>query len=106
MSKKRWNEFPKKKPKKNGWYQCTIDSVVDEEKNQYQSYVMDLYYDVKNNKWIDNRRQDIFNIYEVYGHCKGPNGTTALERIYGDDYCIRDDVIAWKLLSKPYEGGK
>lgn len=106
MSKKRWNEYPKKKPKKNDWYQCTVKFLVDEEKNLYESYVMDLYYDVKNDKWKDDRRQDVFDIYEVYGNCEGPNGIEALERLYTDDCCVRDYVIAWKLLSKPYEGGK
>lgn len=103
---KRWNEFPKKKPQKDGWYQCTVKFLVDEKKNQYQSYVMDLYYYVEDDKWRDNRRQEVFNIYEVYGYCEGPNGTTALERVYTGNCCIRDDVIAWKLLPKPYEGGR
>lgn len=102
MSKTKWFEYPKKKPKKDGWYQCTVDFEIDKEYHIYQSYVMDLYYYAEKDKWRDNRKQSVFNVYEVYGCCKGPNGSDALERIYTGNDCVRDDVIAWKNLPKPY----
>lgn len=102
MSKTKWFEYPKKKPNKDGWYQCTVRFEFDETKHQYQSYVMDLYYYAENDTWRDNRRQSVFNEYEVYGYCKGPDDQGALERLYTGNNCIRDDVIAWKNLPKPY----
>ena len=102
MSKTKWFEYPKKKPKKDGWYQCTVDFEIDKENHIHQSYVMDLYYYAEKDKWRDNRKQSVFNLYEVHGCCKGLNGSDALERIYTGNDCVRDDVIAWKNLPKPY----
>lgn len=104
MSKTKWFEYPNKKPKKDGWYQCTVEFEIeiDEVNHIHKSYVMDLYYYTETNQWRDNRRQNVFDKYEVYGNCEGPSGHDALERIYADNYCILDEVIAWKNLPKPY----
>lgn len=98
----KWFEYPKKKPKKDGWYQCTVDFEFDEVNRIRKSYVMDLYYYTETDQWCDNRRQSVFNEYEVYRYCKGPNGNAALERVYTGNDCVRNDVIAWKNLPKPY----
>ena len=64
-----WNEFPRKKPKKNGWYQCTVEVPGQ------QRYVMDLYWYGETGRFIDNRRQNVFDTYKVYG-CDGKQLTT------------------------------
>lgn len=98
MARNRWNEYPKKKPAKDGWYQCSVRYGNE----PGEAYVMDLFYYADKDIWRDNRRQGVFNIYEVYRPCKGPDGNAAMERIYHDHLCIRDDVIAWKNLPKIY----
>ena len=98
----RWNEYPKKKPNKNGWYQCTVK--FGDKPNDY--YVMDLYYYIERNAWIDNRRKNVFNIYEVTRSTgQMVNGEQTFERIYSDQHCDRTkEVVAWKNLPKPYIG--
>ena len=91
-----WKRFDKCKPKKNGWYQCTI---VYPFHDSYQSYVMDLYYYTEIGKWKDNRRQSVFDTYEVFGY-EESNEKHQLSTI---DLCDRtDQVIAWKKLPKVY----
>ena len=53
------------------------------------------------NRWKDNRRLDVYNTYEVYGY----NDETHLndKRIYKDNVCFRDDVVAFKKLPKIYK---
>ena len=69
----------KKKPKKNGWYQCTVEVPgVDR-------YVVDLYWDAEVERFKDNSRQDVFNTYDVYAY----NETTHEygKSINTDQYC-------------------
>ena len=86
----RWKPYPKYKPLKRGWYICSIR--YGEEPGQ--AYVMDLFWDEKEEKWKDNRRLDVYNTYEVYGY----NDETHLidKRMYKDNLCYRNDVIAFK----------
>lgn len=92
----RWKPYPKNKPKEKGWYQCSIR--YGEDKNQ--AYVMDLYYYPESDKWKDNRRQDVFNTYAVYGY----NDKTHMQDklLLTERVCCREDVIAFKRLPKIY----
>ena len=92
-----WKPYPKNKPKKRGWYICSIRYGED----PCQAYVMDLFWDEKMEQWKDNRRLDVYNTYKVYGY----NNETRLEdkRIYKDNVCFRTDVIAFKKLPKIYK---
>lgn len=94
-----WRRFDDKhKPLINGWYHCTI--AYDSGDNEVASYVMDLYWYGEHAKWIDNRRQDIFSTYEVYGYGNG----NKKKRIYSNNLCDRTaDVVAWRPLPKPFK---
>lgn len=93
-----WIIFKKRKPKKDGWYQCTVEVPSQ------QRYVMDLYWYADRQQFRDNRRQDVFNCYAVYGY----NDETHLqdERLYSERICNRtEDVIAWRKIPRPYMRG-
>lgn len=101
-----WRRFPKKKPKKDGWYQCTIEFGSD---HFIQHYVMDLFWDGKYagvGRWKDNRRQEIFNTCHVYAFdptVKAPNN----RRLTTNHLCDRtDSVVAWRKMSKPFTTAK
>lgn len=98
----RWKPFPQHKPKVDGWYQCTIE-YGNEEKHRY---VMDLYWYGKRKgegRWIDNRRQSIFDAYHVYA-LDPVMFNNNNERLSTNKLCDRtSSVTAWKKLPKPYE---
>ena len=87
-----WKRFDKKKPKENGWYQCTVDM-------DGLRFVTDLYW--KDGRFRDNDRQDVFDTYDVYEY---NYSTHEYDRsISTDQYCdLTKFVIAWKKLPKPY----
>lgn len=70
-----WRIFDKKKPKKDGWYVCTVE-IPNE-----QRYVMDLYWYNKKQAFVDNRR---------------PKDCL---------YNRTNEVIAWKNCEKPFMKG-
>ena len=87
-----WERFDKKKPKKDGWYICTVEA-----ENQLR-YTMDLYWYSDRQQFRDNRRQDVFNSYDVYGDKN--------KKLYSEKLCNRtDDVIAWKKQPRTYMRG-
>lgn len=89
----KWKRFDKKKPSKNGWYQCTVEVP-----NQ-QRYVMDLYWYDESQQFRDNRRCNVFFIHEI-------RSSRSDKRLYSDDLCDRtNDVIAWKKMPKTYMNG-
>lgn len=93
-----WKQFSKKKPKKDGWYQCTVEVPG------FQRYVMDLYWYGEYEKWKDNRRQDVFNTYDVYAIDPTTNQFT--KNIHSERLCDRtDSVVAWRKIPKPYMRG-
>lgn len=98
-----WKKFPKYKPKKREWYQCTIEFGSD---TYVQHYVMDLFWDDEyhngEGRFIDNRRQNIFDSYHVYSLdpviFKKDN-----DRLTTNHLCDRTaQVVAWRRLPKPY----
>lgn len=93
-----WKLFKKKKPKTNGWYLCTVEVPGQ------QRYVMDLYWYNETQRFIDNRRQSIFDVYAVYGY----SDETKMQdnRLYTIGLCDRtENVIAWKNVPKTYMKG-
>lgn len=91
-----WIDFAKEKPTKAGWYLCT---VTFGEEDMTQSYVIDLYWRPEQQRFIDNRRQFIFDTFEVRS-CTG-------ERLHTIDLCDRtDDVTAWMELPECYVKGE
>lgn len=98
-----WNNFNKKKPTKSGWYLCTVDAANG------MTYVMDLYWNAARERFIDNRRLNVFQSYEVYGYGDGTvtdeSGMPCLVRLYKDDICDRtEDVLAWRNQPKCWIG--
>lgn len=90
----RWRRYPRVKPKKDGWYQCTVDRGNG-------LGVMDLYYDTRyGGRWIDLRRKQVFNGYKVYKAGREP---LEYNRVFEDSLCDREDVMAWKHMIKPKE---
>lgn len=96
----RWRQYPKYKPEESGWYVCAIRFHFCGD--EYQSYVMDLYWDSDKEIWKDNRRLNVFELYDVYGY-----GTENEKiKLYKDGSCYRDDVIAWKKCPSIYRDKK
>lgn len=98
-----WKRFDKQKPKKSGWYLCTVNAGND------KRYTMDLYWDAGRERFLDNRRLNVFQLYEVYGYGDGSvtdeSGLPCLVRMYKDDLCDRtDDVLAWKNEPRCWKG--
>ena len=90
----RWIPINKKSPEENGWYQCTV--VLDN-----LSLTMDLYY--KNGKWLDNRRINMFDTYDIFGY----GNTTEMHKLSYQELISEFEwnqvVVAWKPLSQPYK---
>ena len=92
-----WRRYPRRKPKESGFYLCTIQ--MDEDR-----YLLILFYSANKDKWIDIRRQKVFDGYVVYKVCRAP---IEENRVYTDGLCDRtEEVIAWKRLPKIYVSKK
>lgn len=90
-----WKDFNKYKPKKDGWYLC---SITFGNKNFNQSYVMCLYWYAEKQAFKDNIRQYVFETYNVFNF--------AGERMYTERLCDRaDNATAWRKLPKYYVKG-
>jgi hypothetical protein len=96
--KTRWIPVSKKLPKRNNeWYLCTVNL------SNFHLVTMDLYF--KNGKWLDNRRIDMFNCYEIYGYGFGKS----IERHKLDyselleDFDWTERVVAWMPLPEPFD---
>lgn len=97
-----WKKFPDKKPKKDGWYQCTIAfpfTKLPDGTDVYQTYVMDLHYCTETEQFIDNRERHVFHLYDVYGYGKGNQKVKLKSYEHGDK---TEYVVAWKHMPKPY----
>lgn len=94
----RWKPFPKNKPKKSGWYTCSMRFSERPE----DAYTMDLFWDEKREVWKDNRRLNVFQCYEVYGWCNNILDQPVKKQLFYDYLCERNDVIAFKRCPKIY----
>lgn len=90
-----WRPYPFFVPKKSGWYTCT----AAHEKGIDKPGVIDLYFREWDGKWVNPRRQSVFDGYKVYEACRAPIDDN---RVYTDTDCERIDVIAWKRLPRYY----
>lgn len=88
-----WIPVSERLPKENGWYQCTVTE-------NDVSWTMDLFY--KNGKWLDNRRIDMFNTYDMYGYGNTIEKHKLSYQELISEFEWNQVVIAWMPLSKPY----
>lgn len=112
-----WRKYPFWKPKKAGWYQCTVmygsgfasSKVMDLYFTPYEDIAVDKeeelseYERRKNGNWIDYRRQQVFQGYKVY---KPSRAAIEDNRVWEDNLCERIDVVAWRKLPNPYKWRK
>lgn len=93
-----WRPYPKKKPKEDGLYLCTVTAGTNSASRM--RYVIPLYYDAYHDTWMNKQRMTVFEGYKVYKHGRPESDET---RVYSDELCERTvDVIAWKEMSKVY----
>lgn len=64
-----WIPIEKRLPKRNSWYQCTIlyklsSMSADDNKHEYATYVMDLFYISESKKWVDYRRENDSHLFD------------------------------------------
>lgn len=94
LEQTRWTSVSEGLPKDNGWYHCTVisDNLI---------LTMDLFY--KDGKWLDNRRINMFNTYDIYGY---GNSTEKHKLSYQElisEFDWTENVVAWASLLKPYK---
>ena len=85
----RWIPCSERLPEKYGWYQVTLKD----------GRVSRLYYDYKGDRWIDNVRKHMFELYDIYSKRTHKRITEEKEDVYWDDW-----VLAWMPLPESYEG--
>ncbi len=90
----RWIPVSERLPEENGWYQCTV--ILND-----LPLVMELFY--KNDKWLDNRRINMFDTYDIYGYgnTKEKHKLSYQELI--SEFEWTENVISWKTLPEPYK---
>lgn len=94
LERAQWIPVSEKLPKENGWYQCTV--ILND-----LPLVMELFY--KNDKWLDNRRINMFDTYDIYGYgnTKEKHKLSYQELI--SEFEWTENVISWKTLPEPYK---
>ena len=89
-----WIPVSEKLPEKNGWYQCTV--IVNA-----RPKTMELFY--KNGRWLDNRRIDMFNAYDIYGYgCTKEKHKLSYQELISE-FDWTENVIACMPLPEPYK---
>lgn len=92
----RWRRYPKRKPRKNGFYLCTVIHPYDDSINM----VMILKYSKESDKWTNTFRKAVFDGYVVYKPCRAPIEDN---RVYSDGLCrLTENVVAWRKLPNGY----
>ncbi len=90
----KWNPCSEDLPTDNGWYQCTV--IIND-----LPRTMELFY--KNGKWLDNRRINMFDTYDIYGY----GNTTEKHKLSYQELISEFDwtknVVAWMPLPVPFE---
>lgn len=88
-----WIPVTKRLPACDGWYQCTAKAT------ETQLLVVDMYF--RDGKWLDNRRINMFEVYQIYGY--GKSGQFhRMTRDEFDEFDWTDAVTAWRELPEPY----
>ena len=85
-----WIPCTERLPEKYGWYQVTLKD----------GRVSRLYYDYKGDRWLDNVRKHMFELYDIYSKITHKRITEEKEDVYWDDW-----VVAWMPLPEPYREG-
>jgi hypothetical protein len=75
---------------------CTVNGESE------ASNTIILYWCKEERRWRNVDRFDVFNTYQVFVDCDGPDGEPAMTQITYDKKCVRNDVIAFKRLPKAY----
>ena len=88
----RWRELSKEKPKKDGWYLCTLQTPgVDR-------HVEQLYWYGEIQQFKNKEIVDLYNSCDVYAY----NRVTHDYDILLKDHRTDDQIIAWKHLPRVY----
>lgn len=88
-----WIPVSENPPEENGWYQCTV--IINA-----LPCIMELFY--KNGKWLDNRRIDMFNVYDIYGYgCTKEKHKLSYQELISE-FDWTENVTAWMPLPEPY----
>ena len=85
-----WTPCDNGLPEEDRWYLCTLKD----------RRVNTLYWDNRNQRWIDNVRKNMFELYDIRSKLTGEGIKPNQESVYWDGW-----VVAWAELPKPYEGG-
>ena len=89
----RWREFSKEKPKKDRWYQCTVEVPGGDRR------VEQLYWYGEIQQFKNKQINDIYSSCDVYAY----NRVTHEYDILVKDYRADGVVIAWKKLPRVYK---
>lgn len=87
----KWIPCSERLPEKYGWYQVTLKD----------GRASRLYYDYKGDRWIDNVRKHMFELYDIYSKITHKRITEKNEDVYWDDW-----VVAWMPMPEPWRGGE
>lgn len=83
-----WIPCSERLPEKYGWYQVTLKD----------GRVSRLYYDYKGDRWIDNVRKHMFELYDIYSKITHKRITEEKEDVYWDGW-----VVAWMPMPEPWK---
>lgn len=84
----KFKKYPRKKPKKDGWYLCKL--------NHSTPSMCVLHYDTRKDKWVNANRQSVFDGYLVYKVCRAPIDDN---RVYTDSLSDCGHLVtAWRKL--------
>ncbi len=91
----KWIPVSERLPKENGWYQCTVIP---------NNVPMTLELFFKNGKWLDNRRINMFDLYDIYGYGNTKEKHKLSYQDLISEFEWTENVIAWMPLPEPYRG--
>ncbi len=94
----RWHRFPRRRPKKEGRYQCVIRYGLGG--TIYEPTVVDLYWIIAPDRggiWVDCRRKNVFDGYKVFMPNRAPIEDN---RVWEDNLCERIDVMAFRKIPR------
>ena len=89
----KWRVLSEEKPKKDGWYLCTVE-LADGERHIERLYWYGEIQQFKNKQVVD-----IYSTCDVYAY----NRVTHEYDILVKDYISKEQVTAWKKLPRVYK---